>query len=87
VRIPLVLTRFTNGKSEVQVQAATVRDLVDVLEASYPGVKTRLCNDKGELRNLLNFFVNNKDIRFLNGPETPLNDGDHISIVPLIAGG
>ena len=87
VRIPLPLTRLTDGQKEVRVQASTVRDLVDNLEAAYPGIKSRLCDESGELRRLLNFYVNEKDIRFLQAADTGLREGDYISIVPLIAGG
>ena len=87
VRIPLVLTRLTGGRAEVEAQASTVQELVESLEAAFPGIKARLCDESGELRNLLNVFVNNRDIRFLEGAETRLQEGDHVSIVPLIAGG
>ncbi len=87
VRIPLALARLTDGQKEVQIEASNIREMVDSLEAAYPGIKARLCGEDGELRNLLNFYVNEKDIRFLQHAETGLEDGDHISIVPLIAGG
>lgn len=87
VRVPLVLTRLTEGKKEVLVGASTVKDLVERLDAEYPGLKSRLCDETGEIRRLLNFYVNEKDIRFLKGADTELEDGDLISIVPLIAGG
>lgn len=87
VRIPLVLTRLTEGKKEVQVVASTVRDLVDRLDAAYPGLKLRLCDEAGQLRQMLNFYVNEKDIRYLKGADTELEDGDRISIVPMMAGG
>jgi len=87
VRIPLPLTRLTDGQKEIHVQASTVRGLVDNLEAAYPGIKPRLCDESGELRSLLNFYVNEKDIRFLQAADTGLREGDYVSIVPLIAGG
>jgi len=87
VRIPLALARLTDGQKEVQIEASNIRELVDTLDTAYPGIKARLCDESGELRNLLNFYVNEKDIRFLQHAETGLEDGDHISIVPLIAGG
>jgi len=87
VRVPLVLTRLTEGKKEVQVGASSVRDLVDRLDAAYPGLKSRLCDETGQIRQLLNFYVNEKDIRYLKGADTELEDGDLISIVPMMAGG
>jgi molybdopterin synthase sulfur carrier subunit len=87
VRIPLALARLTDGQKEVQVEASNIREMVDTLETTFPGIKDRLCDESGELRGLLNFYVNEKDIRFLQHSETGLEDGDHISIVPLIAGG
>ena len=62
-------------------------DLVNTLEASYPGIKARLCDDSGELRRFVNIYVNEEDIRFLKGKDTALKTGDEVSIVPAIAGG
>ena len=87
VRLPLILTRLTGGQAQVHVQASSVRELVDGLETAFPGMKARLCDESGELRDMLNFFVNNKDIRFMDGADTKLQEGDRVSILPLIAGG
>ena len=62
-------------------------DMIGSLDAAYPGLKNRLCDDKGDLRRFVNIYVNEEDIRFLNGKETSLKDGDEVSIVPAIAGG
>ena len=67
--------------------AAVVVELLEALEQSCPGIKARLCDDKGELRRFVNFYVNSGDIRFLEGKETALKDGDEVSIVPAVAGG
>ena len=87
VRLPLALARLTNGQAMIHVQASSVRELVESLEAAFPGIKGRLCDESGELRNMLNSFVNNKDIRFMDGADTRLQEGDRVSILPLIAGG
>lgn len=87
VRIPLALARLTDGQKEVRIEASNIREMVDTLDTAYPGIKARLCDESGELRSMLNFYVNEKDIRFLRHAETGLEDGDRISIVPLIAGG
>jgi molybdopterin synthase sulfur carrier subunit len=69
------------------VAAGSVADMVDTLEASYPGIKSRLCDESGELRRFVNIYVNEEDIRFLKGKDTVLKTGDEVSIVPAIAGG
>jgi len=61
--------------------------MIGSLDATYPGLKNRLCDEKGDLRRFVNIYVNEEDIRFLNGKETSLKDGDEVSIVPAIAGG
>lgn len=86
VRIPTPLQKLTNGKAEVECDAKTIAELVDVLERSYPGIKERL-SDGGKIRRFINIYVNEEDIRFVNKEETALKDGDTISIVPAIAGG
>lgn len=88
VRIPAPLRKLTDGKSEVSVSGgASVGALVDALEAAHPGLKERLCDEGGRIRPFVNIYVNDEDIRFLKGPDTPLSDGDAVSIVPAIAGG
>ncbi len=87
VRIPTPLRPLTKNQGEVDVPAGSVADMVDRLEASYPGIKSRLCDDSGELRRFVNIYVNEEDIRFLKGKDTVLKTGDEVSIVPAIAGG
>jgi molybdopterin synthase sulfur carrier subunit len=87
VRIPTPLRPLTKNQGEVDVTAGSIADMVNTLEASYPGIKARLCDDSGELRRFVNIYVNEEDIRFLNGKETALKTGDEVSIVPAIAGG
>jgi molybdopterin synthase sulfur carrier subunit len=87
VRIPTPLRPLTKGQGEVESAAANIMDMIGSLDASYPGLKNRLCDDKGDLRRFVNIYVNEEDIRFLNGKETSLKDGDEVSIVPAIAGG
>ena len=86
VRIPTPLRSLTDGKDEVEAKGASVRDVIDNLEGSYPGMKERLCDDKG-VRRFVNIYQNEEDIRFLDGLDTKVSDGDAISIVPAIAGG
>src|ERR1041385_7106576 len=86
VRIPTPLRTLTAGKDEVEARGTTVRELIDDLERRYPGMKERLCDDKG-VRRFVNIYQNEEDIRFLESLETVVKDGDSISIVPAIAGG
>jgi len=87
VRIPTPLRKLTDGVDEVAVEAANVGELVDNLEAAHPGLKERLCDDAGEIRRFVNVYVNDEDVRFLQGKATELKSGDQVSIVPAIAGG
>jgi len=87
VRVPTPLRKFTNGADEVSAQGSTVRALVEDLEQKFPGIKERICDETGKIRRFVNVYVNGDDIRFLQNLETALKEGDHISIVPAIAGG
>lgn len=87
VRIPTPLRPLTHGKGEVEAHASTVLEMIDNLNSTHPGLRDRLCDEKGELRRFVNIYVNEEDIRFLKGKETTLKDGDEVSIVPAIAGG
>ncbi len=87
VRIPTPLRPLTRGQGEVEAKASSIAEMIDNLNATYPGLKDRLCDEKGELRRFVNIYVNEEDIRFLKGKDTSLKDGDEVSIVPAIAGG
>jgi molybdopterin synthase sulfur carrier subunit len=87
IRIPTPLRRFTAGAEEVSVGGATVGSAVEELEKKHPGIKERLCDDSGRVRRFVNVYVNGDDIRFLNSLDTPVKEGDEVSIVPAIAGG
>jgi molybdopterin synthase sulfur carrier subunit len=87
VRIPTPLRSVTRGQAEVQAAGDKVSDLIDDLEKQFPGLKERLVDEGGEMRRFINFYVNEEDIRFLQGTNTALKTGDQVSIVPAIAGG
>ncbi|MBD1937317.1 MoaD/ThiS family protein [Microcoleus sp. FACHB-68] len=87
VLIPTPLQKFTNEQSTLDCTGSTVAELLESLEQNCPGIKARLCDDNGEPRRFLNFYVNSEDIRFLDGTSTALQDGDEVSIVPAVAGG
>jgi molybdopterin synthase sulfur carrier subunit len=87
VRIPTPLRKLTKNQEIVDAEGATIRDVINDLEKSYPGLKERICDEQDNVRRFVNVFVNNEDIRFLNDAETVVKAGDEISIVPAIAGG
>ena len=88
VKIPAPLRPLTQNLAEVTLDdARTVGGAVDALERKYPGLKTRLLDDKGALRRYINIFRNDEDIRQGKSLETQLQPGDKLSIVPAIAGG
>lgn len=87
VRIPTPLRRLTKDKDEVDISAPNVGELIEALESQFPGIKDRLCDENGEVRRFINLYVNNEDIRFLDGVSTLLKDDDIVSIIPAIAGG
>ena len=87
VKIPTPLRSLTNDVDLVTSEGDTIAALVESLEAAYPGMKERLCEESGELRRFVNIYVNGEDVRFLDGLATALGDDDEVSIVPAVAGG
>ena len=87
VLIPTPLQKLTNDQATVDCSGTSVAELLESLEQNCPGIKARLCDEQGQLRRFVNFYVNSEDIRFLDGVNTSLNDGDEVSIIPAIAGG
>ncbi len=87
VLIPTPLQKLTQNQATLDCEGGTIVELLESLEQTCPGIKARLCDEQGELRRFVNFYVNNEDIRFLEGANTPLQDGDEVSIIPAIAGG
>ena len=87
VRIPTPLRRMTNGQDKVELEATNLAEMIDTLEADYPGFKERLIDENGELRYFVNIYINGEDVRFLEGLATAAKSGDEISIVPAVAGG
>lgn len=87
VLIPTPLQKFTNNQATLDCNGSSVAELLESLEQNFPGIKSRLCDEQGQPRRFLNLYVNSEDIRFLEGTETPLKEGDEVSIVPAVAGG
>src|SRR5437764_3191948 len=87
ITIPTPLRQFTGGQSEIQVDAGTAGEALDQLTATHSELRRHLFNDQNTLRNFVNVYVNDEDIRHVSGPATPVKEGDTILIVPSIAGG
>src|SRR5215813_6725638 len=87
IAIPTPLRQFAGGQTEIQVEANTVGEALKQLTSAHGELRRHLFNDQNTLRNFVNVYVNDEDIRHLNGAETPVKDGDAILIVPSIAGG
>jgi molybdopterin synthase sulfur carrier subunit len=87
VRIPTPLRKLTNELEVVDAGGATITEVIASLDAAFPGLKERICDNAGNVRRFVNVFVNDEDIRFLEEGNTPVKPTDEISIVPAIAGG
>jgi sulfur-carrier protein len=87
VRVPTQLRTLTGGAAEVALEGGTVAELLAALDTAHPGFHERLFDEQGKLRRFVNVFVADEDVRFLQGLETKVADGQTVSIVPAVAGG
>lgn len=87
LRIPTPLRTYASGQSEVSVQGSTVGEAVEGLLSQYPALRPHLTNETGGLRPFVNLFLNEEDVRQLQGVETPIGEDDRLMILPSIAGG
>jgi molybdopterin synthase sulfur carrier subunit len=87
VRIPTPLKKLAGEQDVIKAKGTTVGEVLQWLTETYPGLKERLRDEQGEVRRFINIYVNDEDIRFIQNLETPLKEGDHVSIIPAIAGG
>jgi molybdopterin converting factor small subunit len=90
VRVPTILRTYTGGESAVSVDVgdgATLSDVVDSLESAYPGIKARVLDDTGAIRRFVNVYVDDDDVRFAQGLDTPTPSGAKVSVIPAVAGG
>ena len=87
VRIPTPLRNLTEDQETVDANGATVAEIITDLQTRFPGLGEKLCDDSGKLRRFVNVYLNDEDIRFQDGPESAVKDGDEVSIIPAIAGG
>ncbi|HWA65316.1 MAG TPA: ubiquitin-like small modifier protein 1 [Mycobacteriales bacterium] len=87
VRVPTILRSLTGGAAEVTAEGATLADVLDALEADHTGIRARVLDEDGKLRRFVNVYVNDDDVRFAEGLQTPTPDGASVSIIPAVAGG
>ncbi len=87
VRIPTILRNFTSGAGEVTADGASLREVLDNLETSFPGIRDRILDEQGALRRFVNVYVGDDDVRFIGGLDAQIADGARISIIPAVAGG
>lgn len=87
VRIPTTMRPISGGASTVQVEGSTLRDVLVALNAAHNGFSERLFDDAGELHKFVNIFVSDDDVRYMDGLDTAVKDGDTVSIIPAVAGG
>ena len=90
VRVPTILRTYTGGAADVSVsvgEAATLSDVVAALDATFPGIGGRVLDDTGQIRRFVNVYVDDDDVRFASGLETPTPDGTKVSVIPAVAGG
>jgi molybdopterin synthase sulfur carrier subunit len=87
VRVPTTLRTLTAGEAEVNVDAGTVGQVIASLEGAHPGFRDRLLDEDGTLRRFVNVFVADDDVRYLQGLDTPVPEGETVSIIPAVAGG
>jgi len=87
VRVPAQLRTLTGGSAQVPVEGSTVGEVLKALDAAHPGFGDRLFDESGSLRRFVNVFLADEDVRFLDGLDTLVADGQTLSIVPAVAGG
>ena len=87
VRVPTILRKFTDGEKQVEGAGGTLGELFSDLDSRHPGLRAGLVEETGGLRRFVNVYVNDEDVRFLGAIDTPLSDGDVVTILPAVAGG
>jgi molybdopterin converting factor small subunit len=86
-RIPTILRSYTGGEKAVSGEGSTLKELFVDLDSRHEGLRGRLVAEDGSLNRFVNVYLNDEDVRFLGGVETPLSDGDVVTILPAVAGG
>lgn len=86
VRIPTILRSYTGGEKIVSAHGATLQGVIEALDAAYPGLAERITDESG-LRRFMNVYLNDEDVRFIDGLNSAIAEGDSITILPAVAGG
>ena len=87
VKLPTILRKHAGNEAKVSAEGATLSDVLADLEATYPGITKNVISEDGGLHRFINVYVNDEDVRYLGSLETPVKDGDTVSILPAVAGG
>jgi len=87
VKLPTILRKHAGGEALVDADGTTLNEVLTDLEARYPGITKNVRSDDGGLHRFINVYVNDEDVRYLGSLETPMNDGDTVSLLPAVAGG
>jgi MoaD family protein len=87
IKLPTILRKFANNEARVSAEGSTVGEVLKDLESRYPGITKNVIADDGGLHRFINVYLNDEDVRYLGSLETPVNDGDTVSILPAVAGG
>lgn len=87
VRVPVPMQKLTGNAAVVEAEGGSVAEVIADLESRYPGFASNVQDDSGKLRRYVNVFVNDDNVRTLDGEASPVKDGDEVSIIPAIAGG
>lgn len=87
VRVPTVLREFTKGEKAVPAEGTTLLEVIDHLDSQFPGLRGRMVSESGELQRFINVYLNDEDVRYLGAMQTPVAEGDVLSILPAVAGG
>ena len=86
VEVPTILRTYTNDERVVNAEGANLAEVVESLESRFPGIAQRLIED-GQLRRFVNVYINDEDVRFIDGLASPVQDDDTVTILPAVAGG
>lgn len=87
VKLPTILRKHAGGEARVTAEGSTLREVLEHLERSYPGITKNVLTEDGALHRFINVYVNDEDVRYLGALETPVSEGDTVSILPAVAGG